>query len=384
MITRVIEARPEELRVFLEEAAGVSKYRERRKETESRLRDSRDNLARVEDIRSELGAQLAKLEAQAEIATRYREHEAGLKRAQHLLWFAKQQDAARQRERHAAEIANLAAGFEALQAELRAAENRVETLRADQYRAGDLLHEKQGAFYAANAEVTRLEQQLQFARESEGRLSQQAAQIAELLTGLNAQIAAVDAESRDGEDELATALARREALAGEEPRCRPHSAGRGDPRPRHAPAEVQQQISDINRRYASPRRARKRGENALRSRSDASASTPKRGPRCAAPRRSRWSPSSSSRKPPTWPAGRRASPDCTTRCRRCRSDNGRRAISGRASRTLADRGPGRKRSSAQTKIGRNKDADDWLAARSSVRRAGCGSNSTSNADGRTR
>ncbi|TMI00839.1 MAG: chromosome segregation protein SMC, partial [Betaproteobacteria bacterium] len=216
MITRVIEARPEELRVFLEEAAGVSKYRERRKETESRLRDSRDNLARVEDIRGELAAQLAKLEAQAEVATRYREHEARLKQAQHLLWFAKQQDAARQRERHAAEIANLAAGFEALQAELRAAENRVESLRADQYRAGDLLHEKQGAFYAANAEVTRLEQQLQFARESEGRLSQQAAQIAELLAGLNAQIAAVDAESRDGEDELATALARREALAGEE------------------------------------------------------------------------------------------------------------------------------------------------------------------------
>src|SRR5437899_6021446 len=106
MITRVIEARPEELRVFLEEAAGVSKYRERRKETESRLRDSRDNLARVEDIRGELAAQLAKLEAQAEVATRYRDHEVRLKQAQHLLSFAKQQDAARQRVRHAAEIAN--------------------------------------------------------------------------------------------------------------------------------------------------------------------------------------------------------------------------------------------------------------------------------------
>src|SRR5439155_679722 len=81
--------------------------------------------------------------------------------------------------------------FEAVQAELRAAENNVETLRAAQYRAGDDLHEKQGAFYAANAEVTRLEQQLQFARESEGRLSQQVAQVGELLSGLTGQIAAL-------------------------------------------------------------------------------------------------------------------------------------------------------------------------------------------------
>ena len=62
MISRVIEAKPEELRVFLEEAAGVSKYKERRKETEGRLADTRENLARVEDIRLELGNQLAKLD----------------------------------------------------------------------------------------------------------------------------------------------------------------------------------------------------------------------------------------------------------------------------------------------------------------------------------
>src|SRR5438046_2134837 len=130
MITRVVEAKPEELRVFLEEAAGVSKYKERRKETESRLADTRINLSRVDDIRIELGSQLAKLEAQAQIAAQYRDFESRLKQSQHLLWFAKQQDALRLREKHAAEIANLAAAFEAVQAELRAAENHVETLRA--------------------------------------------------------------------------------------------------------------------------------------------------------------------------------------------------------------------------------------------------------------
>src|SRR5437016_13619424 len=67
MISRVIEAKPEELRVFLEEAAGISKYKERRKETEGRLADARENLARVEDIRFELGSQISKLEAQAKV-----------------------------------------------------------------------------------------------------------------------------------------------------------------------------------------------------------------------------------------------------------------------------------------------------------------------------
>ena len=65
MITRIIEARPEELRVFLEEAAGVSKYKERRRETENRLADTRDNLTRVEDILSELETQIDRLAQQA-------------------------------------------------------------------------------------------------------------------------------------------------------------------------------------------------------------------------------------------------------------------------------------------------------------------------------
>lgn len=71
MISRVIESRPEELRVFLEEAAGVSKYRERRKETEHRLADARENLARVEDIRLELEKRVEVLSAQAAVAEQY-------------------------------------------------------------------------------------------------------------------------------------------------------------------------------------------------------------------------------------------------------------------------------------------------------------------------
>ncbi|HEY3563456.1 MAG TPA: AAA family ATPase, partial [Casimicrobiaceae bacterium] len=82
MISRVIEAKPEDLRVFLEEAAGVSKYKERRRETEGRLADTRENLSRVEDIRQELGNQLAKLEEQAKVAGQYHELEGRHRQAQ--------------------------------------------------------------------------------------------------------------------------------------------------------------------------------------------------------------------------------------------------------------------------------------------------------------
>ena len=144
MISRIIEAKPEELRIFLEEAAGVSKYKERRKETEGRLSDARENLARVEDIRLELGNQLLRLETQARVATEYRELEGRSKQSQHLLWFAKQQDAVRVREKCTTEMATLTVALESLQAELRATESKLEALRASHYTAGDALHEKQG------------------------------------------------------------------------------------------------------------------------------------------------------------------------------------------------------------------------------------------------
>jgi chromosome segregation protein len=216
MISRVVEAKPDELRIFLEEAAGVSKYKERRKETEGRLSDARENLARVDDIRTELGGQLTKLEHQASVATEYREHEARLKQAQHLLWFSKQQDAVRTRERCTSEIASLMVALESLQADARSTEAKIETLRTGHYAAGDALHDKQGGFYAANSEVTRLEQQLAFARESEHRITREVAQITEQLGSLSAQAAAIDSDRVSLESSLEQALAVRETAAVEE------------------------------------------------------------------------------------------------------------------------------------------------------------------------
>ena len=176
MISRVIEAKPDELRVFLEEAAGISRYKERRRETESRLAETRDNLARVTDIRLELGVQIEKLDAQARVATRYQELQAELQLKQQLLWFLRRRDAAAERERHAQEISRQSNALEAGTATLREVENRVEAARATHYGAGDSMNAAQAALYAANAEVARLESELRHVEETRQRLEYQHAE----------------------------------------------------------------------------------------------------------------------------------------------------------------------------------------------------------------
>ncbi|MBL8382988.1 MAG: chromosome segregation protein SMC [Burkholderiales bacterium] len=177
MISRVIEARPEELRVFLEEAAGVSKYKERRKETETRLAGSRENLTRVEDIRRELDAQLGRLEEQARVAQTYRALTAEQATKQQLLWLVKRSEAAEEHARHARDVERVSAELEAETAALRGFERRLEEMRAAHYAAGDRLHAAQGELYGASAEVSRLEAEIRAIVDTRNRLSNQLAQL---------------------------------------------------------------------------------------------------------------------------------------------------------------------------------------------------------------
>jgi chromosome segregation protein len=173
MISRIIEAKPEELRIFLEEAAGVSKYRERRRETELRLRDTRENLSRIDDICQELEKQLQHLEEQAEVAGKFKDMQSQLSTAHNLLWLARKQEAATQRLRREKEVQRLELELEAETSCLRETEKRLEEGRAKHYAASDSLHEGQGELYAANAEVARIEQQVQHLRENQQRIEQQ-------------------------------------------------------------------------------------------------------------------------------------------------------------------------------------------------------------------
>jgi chromosome segregation protein len=176
-ISRIIESKPEELRLFLEEAAGVSKYKERRRETETRLRDTRDNLTRVEDILRELTSQLDKLERQAEVASRYRQLQDDGLRKLHQLWFLRHRDAASEQQRVEREVAAAVNALESRTAELRQGEAELETVRQAHYAAGDSLHAAQGLLAEAALEVSRLEERIRYAVEGRQRAEQRLAEL---------------------------------------------------------------------------------------------------------------------------------------------------------------------------------------------------------------
>ncbi len=196
MISRIIEARPDDLRVFLEEAAGVTRYKERRKETHGRLEDTRENLLRVEDIREELGHQIARLEAQAEVARRYHALNEQLTQRQQLLWLLRQRDAEAERQRLALEVERSTTELAAQSAALRETEARGEESREAHFAAGDALHQAQSAMYAANAEVARLEAEIRHRRESRSQLEARLVQLEDELAHWtqNAEKLAVDRE----------------------------------------------------------------------------------------------------------------------------------------------------------------------------------------------
>ena len=171
-ISRIIESKPEELRLFLEEAAGVSKYKERRRETESRLSDTRDNLTRVEDILRELDANLQKLEQQAEIARRYNSLHAEVTLKQQQFWFLKRNEALTEQTRVEAEAHSAVNALEARVADLRHVQAQLETIRQAHYGAGDQVNQAQGKLYEASSEVGRLEAEIRFAVEGRARVEQ--------------------------------------------------------------------------------------------------------------------------------------------------------------------------------------------------------------------
>ncbi|WP_338763461.1 chromosome segregation protein SMC [Massilia sp. METH4] len=173
MIARIIESRPEELRVFLEEAAGVSKYKERRRETENRLHDTRDNLLRVEDILRELSGNLEKLEGQAAIATRFHQLQAEQDEKQKLLWLLRRNEAQAEQARWFGEMLQAQTDLEEQTARLRNVELSLEQMRQAHFAVGDRLHTAQGALYQTNAEIGSLEAQIKFVVESRTRLQQQ-------------------------------------------------------------------------------------------------------------------------------------------------------------------------------------------------------------------
>jgi len=202
MIARIIESRPEELRVFLEEAAGVSKYKERRRETENRLSDTRENLLRVEDILRELNANLEKLEAQAAVANRFHQLQADQEEKQKLLWLMRKNEAKAEQVKFFREMEEAQTALEAQTAKLRSVETDLEHLRQAHFAAGDRLHTAQGALYQINSEIGSLEAQIKFVVESRTRLQNQIVTLTNQRDGWLAQ----EQEQREGQEEAGMQL----------------------------------------------------------------------------------------------------------------------------------------------------------------------------------
>ncbi len=205
MISNIVEARPEDLRLFLEEAAGVSKYRARRRETELRLNDTRDNLTRVEDIRQELEKQVQRLEAQAQVAEQYQTLQLQQTQAQHRYWFLRKRDAEKEAQRIQLELQRLGVELEQKIATLRAVETQLEEARANHFKGSDDLHQIQGLLYSVNADVARLEQNIQHQRENHKQLCGQLEMLQQTSVQITHQLQAAKATLISSQAEL-TAL----------------------------------------------------------------------------------------------------------------------------------------------------------------------------------
>lgn len=160
MISRIIEARPEELRAYIEEVAGVSKYKERRKETEGRLKDTREHLQRLGDLQNELARQVEKLEKQAETAERYKSLTAQLNQQQDLLDYAQWQQSLAAADKATAQHQSLQAQQDETAAQVQALNDEVHALQTAEQSQQQAVHELSNKRGVLREQIARLEEQI--------------------------------------------------------------------------------------------------------------------------------------------------------------------------------------------------------------------------------
>ncbi|MBA1314450.1 chromosome segregation protein SMC [Pseudomonas monteilii] len=161
MISKLIEAKPEELRNFIEEAAGISKYKERRRETENRIRRTQENLARLTDLREELERQLERLHRQAQAAEKYREYKAQERQMKARLSALRWRDLDERVRQRESVIGDQDVSHEALVAEQRNADASIERLRDGHHELSERFNLVQGRFYSVAGDIARVEQSIQ-------------------------------------------------------------------------------------------------------------------------------------------------------------------------------------------------------------------------------
>lgn len=187
-ISRIIEAKPEELRVFLEEAAGISKYKERRRETVNRIKHTRDNLDRLSDLREELDKQLARLKRQSRTAARYKELREEERIFKGQLLALRWQDINTHYQETESVISKQQIAGEAVVAKQRSVETDIEKQRQEHTEATDAFNKIQTSFYSVGADIARLEQSIQHAKERRQQIQNDIRQVEAELNQAQAQL----------------------------------------------------------------------------------------------------------------------------------------------------------------------------------------------------
>ena len=185
MVSRMIEAKPEELRTWLEEAAGISKYKDRRKETESRIRQTRENLARLNDMRVEIQARLEVLRKQAANAEKYKEFKQQERTLKAEILALRERGLEADAKAHEGRIEELEHALEAARAAVVASDERRTEAEATRRGAQDKLNLEQTAVYEAESAAVRLEQDLAHAREMRAMRQRELEQLDRALADLD-------------------------------------------------------------------------------------------------------------------------------------------------------------------------------------------------------
>lgn len=177
MIGRLIEAKPEELRNTLEEAAGISKYKDRRRETERRIKHTRENLDRLSDLREELEKQLSHLNRQAKAAEKYKTFKQEERQTTAELILLRLDNVREDSKLRQQSINESATKHQAALSEQRSLENQIESRRKDQTDANEKLNETQASYYQIGSEISRIEQTIQHQKELEKSYQRELEQI---------------------------------------------------------------------------------------------------------------------------------------------------------------------------------------------------------------
>ena len=188
MVSRIVEAKPEELRAYVEEAAGISRYKDRRRETENRIRATRENIERSEDIRSELLAQLRRLKRQAQTAERYKKLQQKRRDKLALLYRLRFDAYAQQIHKAQKKLDKTNNKLEKKRAAQREIEAAIENKRSEQGEAQDKLSDIQAEFYRLGADISKLEQQIEHIKVTEEQDAQALVEVNDALAQISAQI----------------------------------------------------------------------------------------------------------------------------------------------------------------------------------------------------